>query len=62
MKLMSIDLQVGDKVKVKGQDILGKVEAIYDGWEIILCEIDGEFECPDSHLSYRPSELEIVYA
>ena len=59
---MSSIWQVGDKVKVKEQDILGKVEAVYDGWEIIICEIDGEFECPDSHLSYRPSELEIVYA
>jgi hypothetical protein len=57
---MSSIWQVGDKVKVKEQDILGKVEAVYDGWEIIICEIDGEFECPDSHLSYKPYELEIA--
>ena len=57
---MSSIWQVGDKVKVKEQDILGKVEAVYDGGEIIICEIDGEFECPDSHLSYKPYELEIA--
>lgn len=57
---MSIDFQIGDTIKVKDQDIVGKIEAIHDGWEIILCEIDGEFECPDSHLSYKPYELEIV--
>lgn len=57
---MSTEFQIGDKIKVKDQDIFGKVEAIYDGWEIIVCETDGEFECPDSHLSYRPTELEII--
>ena len=57
---MSIDFQIGDTIKVKDQDIVGKIEAIHNGWEIILCEIDGEFECPDGHLSYRPYELEIA--
>ena len=51
---------IGDKVKVKEQDILGEVVAVHDDTEIIICEIDGEFECPDSHLSYRPYELEIA--
>jgi len=52
--------EIGDKVKVKEQDIIGEVVAVHDDTEVILCEIDGEFECPDSHLSYRPYELEIA--
>jgi hypothetical protein len=52
--------EIGDKVKVKEQDILGEVVAVHDDTEVIICEIDGEFECPDGHLSYRPYELEIA--
>ena len=33
---------IGDKVKVKEQDIIGEVVAVYDDTEVILCEIDGE--------------------
>ena len=51
---------IGDKVKVKEQDIIGEVVAVHNDTEVILCEIDGEFECPDGHLSYRPYELEIA--
>ena len=52
--------EIGDKVKVKEQDIIGEVVAVHDATEVIICEIDGEFECPDGHLSYRPYELEIA--
>ena len=55
---MSSNFQVNDIVKVKDQDIKGKIVAIHDGYEIVICEIDGEFECPDGHLSYRHYELE----
>ena len=54
---MSGDFKIDDVVKVKNQDIIGKVVAIHtqcEGNEIIICEIDGEFECPDGHLSYKP--------
>ena len=52
--------EIGDKVKVKEQDIIGEVVPVHDDTEVIICEIDGEFECPDGHLSYRPYELEIA--
>ena len=52
--------EIGDKVKVKEQDILGEVVAVHDDTEVIISELDGEFECPDGHLSYRPYELEIA--
>ena len=58
---MSGDFKIDDVVKVKNQDIIGKVVAIHtqcEGNEIIICEIDGEFECPDGHLSYKPYEIE----
>jgi len=57
---MSIDFQIGDTIKVDDQHIVGKIVAIHEEWEIIICEIEGEFECPDSHLSFKPYELEIV--
>ena len=52
--------EIGDKVKVKEQDIIGEVVAVHDDTEVISCELDGEVECPDGHLSYRPYELEIA--
>ena len=55
-----MEYKIGDKVKVKEQDIIGEVVAVHNDTEVILCEIDGEFECPDGHLSYRPYELEIA--
>ena len=61
---MSSDFQVDDIVKVKDQDIKGKIVAIHDAYEIVICEIYGlcllasEFECPDGHLSYRHYELQ----
>ena len=57
---MSIDFLIDDIVKVKNQDIIGKVVAIHNNSEIIICEIDGEFECPDGHLSYKPYEIEVA--
>ena len=57
---MSIGFLIDDIVEVKNQDIVGKVVAIHNDSEIIICEIDGEFECPDGHLSYKPYEIEVA--
>ena len=54
-------VKVGDKVKVIGQDIDGIVLAIHkDTNEVVIQDLDSEYETPDDELTYRPSELELI--
>jgi hypothetical protein len=50
-------MNIGDRVKVKDQDITGIIERI-DGYSISLIDDDSEWEYPESLLEYRLSDVE----
>jgi len=53
------DFEIGDYVKVKGQDIYGKIFSInYDLPEIVIEDDASEYEAPDNRLCYHPDDLE----
>ena len=52
--------EIGDTVKHIDQDIIGEILRIhYDTNEIVIRDLDSEYESPDDELVYRPSELEL---
>lgn len=52
--------EIGDTVKHIHQDIIGEILRIhYDTNEIVIRDLDSEYESPDDELVYRPSELEL---
>ena len=48
---------IGDKVKVKDQDIRGYIVEKFDN-KIIIEDQDSEYAAPDNRLEYRVSEVE----
>lgn len=50
-------MHIGDRVKVKDQDITGIIERI-DGYSVSIIDDDSEWEYPESVLEYRLSDLE----
>ena len=53
-------MNIGDRVKVKDQEITGIIERI-DGYSASIIDDDSEWEYPESLLEYRLSELEEVW-
>jgi hypothetical protein len=55
------DFNIGQKVKVNEQDIIGKIILInYDCNEIIIEDLDSEYLPPENQLVYKPTELNII--
>ena len=55
------DFDVGQKVKVNEQEIIGKIVLInYDCNEIVIEDLDSEYLPPENQLVYKPDELNIV--
>ena len=55
------DFDVGQKVKVNKQEIIGKIVLInYDCNEIVIEDLDSEYLPPENQLVYKPDELNIV--
>ena len=52
-------MYIGDKVKVKNQDITGIIERI-DGYSASIIDDDSEWKYPESLLEYRLSDLEEI--
>jgi len=52
-------MNIGDRVKVKDQDITGVIERT-DGYSVSIIDDDSEWEYPESILEYRPYELELL--
>ena len=52
-------MYIGDRVKVKDQDITGIIERI-DGYSASIIDDDSEWEYPESILEYRVYELELM--
>jgi len=52
-------MNIGDRVKVKNQEITGIIERI-DGYSASIIDDDSEWEYPESLLEYRISELEEI--
>jgi hypothetical protein len=50
-------IQIGDRVKVKDQDIWGVIVE-YSGSRLVIEDMDSEYEPPDNRLEYHASELE----
>jgi hypothetical protein len=53
-------IKVGDKVKVRDQDIWGVVVEHSSGSRLVIEETDSEYEAPDNRLEYPESDLEVV--
>jgi len=54
------DFKIGDIVKHIDQDIWGTVLHIdYNCNDIVINDLDSEYEYPDSELIYRPYELKL---
>ena len=53
-------LKIGDKVKVRDQDIWGVIVEHSSGSRLVIEEIDSEYASPDNRLEYTESELELV--
>jgi len=55
------DFNIGQKVKVNEQDIIGKIILInYDCNEIVIEDLDSEYLPPENQLVYKPTELNII--
>ncbi len=55
------DFNIGQKVKVNQQDIIGKIVSIdYNCNEIVIEDLYSEYLPPENQLVYKPSELNIV--
>ncbi|CAB4121951.1 hypothetical protein UFOVP26_50 [uncultured Caudovirales phage] len=58
---MSNIFSVGDIVDVVGQNIKGKVIEVYNGCRnIVIDDLDSEWEYPESRLEYRNDELSLI--
>lgn len=53
-------MNIGDRVKVKDQDITGTIIRYDWGTKVVITDDDSEFEAPDNTLVYRTSELELI--
>ena len=52
--------EIGDTVKHRDQDIIGEIVAIhYDTNEVVIRDIDSEYEAPENQLVYRLDELKL---
>ena len=51
-------ITIGDKVRVKDQDITGIVVAMWNN-KVVIRDLDSEYESPDDRLEYRTSDLEL---
>jgi len=55
---MKFELEVGDRVKVIGQDIVGTVLRVhYDTNEVVIQDDHSEYEQPDDELVYKSEEV-----
>lgn len=52
-------ITIGDKVRVKDQDITGIVVAMWNN-KVVIRDLDSEYESPDDRLEYRTSDLELM--
>lgn len=52
-------MKIGDRVKVKEQDIYG---CIVDAWKnyVVIEDEDSEYEWPENRLEYRVSDVELI--
>jgi hypothetical protein len=50
-------ISIGDKVKVKDQDITGIVVEMWNN-KVVIQDLDSEYKSPDDRLEYRISDLE----
>lgn len=50
-------MNIGDYVKVKDQDIAGKIVELH-GNKAVIEDEDSEYESPDNRLEYHLSDLE----
>jgi hypothetical protein len=51
---------VGDTVRHMDTDIIGEIVAIhYDTNEVVIRDLDSEYEAPEDQLVYRPDELKL---
>ena len=56
-----MNYKIGQRVKVKDQDIYGKIIRMHDiTKEIVIQDEDSEYEPPDDELIYKLSEIEYV--
>jgi hypothetical protein len=53
-------MNIGDRVKVKDQDITGTIIRYDWGTKVVITDDDSEFEAPDNTLIYRTSELALI--
>jgi hypothetical protein len=55
---MKLEHNVGDRVKVIGQDIVGTVLRVhYDTNEVVIQDDHSEYEQPDDELVYKSEEV-----
>ncbi len=52
-------MKIGDRVKVKEQDIYGRVVAFYIK-SLVIEDEDSEWEWPENRLEYRIDEVELI--
>jgi hypothetical protein len=52
-------MKIGDRVKVKEQDIYGRVVAFYIK-SLVIEDEDSEWEWPENCLEYRIDEVELI--
>jgi hypothetical protein len=58
---MSNIFSLGDIVEVIDQNIKGKVVEVYNhGRNIVIDDLDSEWEYPESRLEYRNDELSLI--
>jgi hypothetical protein len=50
-------ITIGDKVRVKDQDITGIVVDMWNN-KVVIRDLDSEYKSPDDRLEYRISDLE----
>jgi hypothetical protein len=50
-------ISIGDKVKVKDQDITGIVVETWNN-KVVIQDLDSEYKSPDDRLEYHISDLE----
>ena len=52
--------EIGDTVRHMDTDIIGEIVAIhYDTNEVVIRDIDSEYEAPENQLVYRLDELKL---
>lgn len=53
-------MDIGDKVKVIGQDITGKIIRYDWGNKLVITDDDSEYEYPENTLTYFKDELILI--